>query len=298
MFYCPELGRFFARDMIRRPAENPYVYCGSSAPNGADPTGLWQENGHFFTVYMVARSAGMNHKDAYALAYYSQLPDELNRTDAKTKGVEHATRGLEHLELGDLAESWRQDVNNYLHSLHGGDIQKRRECLIAMLKDETLKTWERGFVLHALGDAFAHTYTENGQLKAYEWTLGHLKDWQKPDTIRENVSQYNQYVDVLFGVLGGSDKSSLNPLLAGVAAMNNWRIPGSGPITVDDENYYMQSLARLNYPELAQELYSPIPPAGSKTDTQEMRLDKRMDNLSPARIRELLDKMKAACDCK
>lgn len=40
MFYCPDLARFLAKDMIRRPTENPYLYGSNDSVNRVDPTGL------------------------------------------------------------------------------------------------------------------------------------------------------------------------------------------------------------------------------------------------------------------
>ena len=75
--YDPVDGRFLQNEPIpeRRIAAH-YLYCRNRVPRRVDPTGRWDENGHFYTTYLVAQAAGLPHKDAFALAYFSQVPDE------------------------------------------------------------------------------------------------------------------------------------------------------------------------------------------------------------------------------
>lgn len=40
MFYCPDVGRFLAQDLIRRPADNLYLYGENDPINTVDPLGL------------------------------------------------------------------------------------------------------------------------------------------------------------------------------------------------------------------------------------------------------------------
>ena len=49
-------------------------------------------------------------------------------------------------------------VTRELHSLTGGYADLRRQCLLKLLGDPTLTLAERGVIIHALGDAYAHVW--------------------------------------------------------------------------------------------------------------------------------------------
>src|SRR5437016_13762040 len=104
----------------------------------------------------------MQKQQAYELAYYAQYPDQENYLDA----------------IMVVQKNWGQgksrEIYFYLHSMFGGDKQdmlNRQEGLKDMLiKNRGLLPWEKGFVIHALGDAFAHT-DKNGA--GYDYPYGH-----------------------------------------------------------------------------------------------------------------------------
>src|SRR3984885_11733713 len=85
-FMDPSTGRFttldpFAGDMQDPLSLNKYLYTQADPINGADPTGQYDEGGHFWTTYMVALAVHptvtkADRDAAFKLAYYSQLPDE------------------------------------------------------------------------------------------------------------------------------------------------------------------------------------------------------------------------------
>jgi RHS repeat-associated protein len=208
--FSPVYGRWIQQD----PAGyvdglNLYQAHSSNPVSRVDPTGLWDEAGHFWLTYMTAVAAGMDPSAAYELAYYSQLPDTMQMTDAATLwkmllGARLHNDGQAATEqaIAEL-EQWAKEVFDQLHQLHGGDEQevfKRRECLKKMLKDGNLKPWERGFVNHALGDSYAHTYKDkNGREKAYGWPDGHA-----PDHVGLRPHLASSYAYNLYLALGGS----------------------------------------------------------------------------------------------
>jgi hypothetical protein len=55
----------------------------------ADPTNLprfWGPEGHYYTVYLMALTAGVSDSTASALAFYAQMPDQVRDWDAVVAG--------------------------------------------------------------------------------------------------------------------------------------------------------------------------------------------------------------------
>lgn len=219
----PAAGKFTTRDRVgvwtaAGNKGNGYVYAASNPSSRLDPFGTWDEAGHFYTVYMVAIAAGRPVNEAYHLAYFAQYPDELRRYDAVwTAGADVGSdvllsatgpvgRGAVAAQKM-LYDSWGKRINERLHSLHGGDPIARQCCLRGMLQDPSLKLWERGMLMHAFGDSFAHTYEDNGKRVAYGYPLGHAWDslfGTDPDVIANNSQMYQNYVNQLYVALGGA----------------------------------------------------------------------------------------------
>jgi hypothetical protein len=109
-------------------------------------------------------------------------------------------------------------MTRVLHSLHGlagQDLLNWRNCLKRMIQDPNLLLWEKGFVIHALGDSYAHTFEVEGKpgvRKAYEYPVGHGRQGHEPDIIANDPGLYKQYVDDLGSAFKGmfSGKSDMN----------------------------------------------------------------------------------------
>jgi hypothetical protein len=181
---------------------------------------LWDESGHFYTTYLVARAAGMDKEAAFKVAYYSQLPDEVDRFDALQVSMKDPA--------GVMKEgTWSNQIAVYLHSLHGGDEKKIRkvrtglkEMIQQELKSVTDKAkkadgkfndqelWKLGFLIHAYGDSYAHVQTTSYGELAYCVPFGHLVEslplmGASPDTIFRNLGRYQVFTKVLNEALGG-----------------------------------------------------------------------------------------------
>jgi RHS repeat-associated protein len=204
--YSPLLGRWIERDPLGAVVgSNLYLAELVDPVRGLDPSGLYDEAGHFWTTYMTAVAMGYGKQGAYELAYYSQLPDEVPSLNAVySSGTGSWTGALNFLggDMGSNRESdWYHDVSELLHSLHGGPGQPRRDCLVKLLASPELKPWQKGMLIHALGDAFAHTDAND---KAYGWPIGHAltgNGGHAPDLIGNNFGKYKLYVWTLAGVL-------------------------------------------------------------------------------------------------
>lgn len=144
----------------------------------------------------------------------------------------------------NITGQWGKDVFNWQHSLHGGsksDIALRRESLVSLLKGKSLsRNWERGFVIHALGDAYAHTYDNDS--KAYGHPRGHAWDnirGNSPDVIARSFARYEEYVKELYLALGGNGKPEDNPKIAKILETAQQL-----PTSQDDAVALMEALAR------------------------------------------------------
>jgi RHS repeat-associated protein len=207
-WYDPASQRWLSEDPVAADI-NLYRYCGNGATNATDPSGLYVAAGHFYTTYLVLVLEGMSPAQAYELAYYSQLPDQLESTDAYELGKALYLKSFLHWmwdygesekESDAKQEAWAWDVYNWLHSLHGGDneaVKARRKCLGRLLGTPNLKPWVKGFLIHALGDAYAHTYDDGkGGRAAYGFASGHAP-WSSVDNITNWGEGYLFYIDQL-----------------------------------------------------------------------------------------------------
>jgi RHS repeat-associated protein len=208
-WYNPVLGRWLSRDPVGLHGGLNQTSMETNCPiSFVDDYGLYEEDGHYYTTFIVLRANGYSAREAEEVAFYSQLPDEDPTMDARKAG--------EKLILDDLSAEERtelNDIQNYLHSLHGGkafDVFLRRECLrcILMTFSSSLKNWEKGLLIHALADSYAHTRGSDDDPKAYGRPFGHAAPsaftFTDPDVIANSPDKYSDYIDALDSVVGSS----------------------------------------------------------------------------------------------
>lgn len=188
-------------------------YWPSSHVDRCDEHGYARE-GHYNTTELVAKMAGLDSTDAARLAYFSQAPDEMAfKYSAPAVGV-----------WGVIPPFWlyRPKIMNTLHSLHNGDNlqvtgrrQQLKDLIISYrsLHDSPDNDWKVGFLIHAMGDSYAHVYGEEGNLHAYGGFFGHVFDngdgENRPDVIvmNDNSSSYIEYVRSLYDALNANNES-------------------------------------------------------------------------------------------
>ena len=180
---------------------------------------FYAKEGHENTTYVVARIAGHGRFDAKKLACYSQMPDtEVMRLSAPAVGV-----------WGVFAWEYRHLIVANLHSLHGGNaenVKTRRTKLAELIKQgvsDQIPVWKTGFMIHAMGDSYAHVSGSGENIKAYGELFGHIFAFsEKPDNIAhdENFTHYKLYVEELYKALeqSAASKSELNRFIASVEA--------------------------------------------------------------------------------
>ena len=105
-----------------------------------------------------------------------------------------------------------------LHSLHGGGkraVMKRRsdlkDLIQEVIKNKSLEDYQIGLIIHAFADSYAHTTNEDGKLKAFNYTWGHLFHGHKPDIIAYDPERYKKFTCELYKAL--SLKSTCSPQL-------------------------------------------------------------------------------------
>ena len=180
-----------------RTGENLYNYVRNNAPNGTDPTGLFDFVGHFLTTYIVALAAGLSPADALVLAQWSQIPDQVKDLDA----------------MGRYTETdWRHSVRYYLHSLTGGDPGPLRDYIRCLIKSGKLSLQDIGLLIHALGDTYAHSYIgSDNQSHLYGDEVGHVRAGHTPDFIGSNPANYISYAQDLYSTLTNSSEPINRP---------------------------------------------------------------------------------------
>jgi hypothetical protein len=187
-------------------------------------------------------------------------------------------------------EQFYRDLYNGLHMLHGGDdkcVKRKRACLEKLLKngiaDGSLSTWEQGFVAHALGDSYAHTFTNAaGDEEAYGFPDGHGKHGTAPDQISLNPGKYADYVRSLFRALGGNPNNPAQMAMLNAIIAKGGALPGS----LRAENKAMRDFAKA----------PPFNFSGNWIPGKGLR-GPPWQQPSQAQVQSLLDKINAKCAC-
>jgi len=188
---------------------------------------------------------------------------------------------------------WAEPVMTLIHSLHGGgkdSVANRRQCLRNLLKDPSLKPWERGVILHAYGDAFAHVHGAGDKLQAYPYPNGHGFDsaiGNDPDLISNFPDRYKDYVKSLYQGLAGprANADLLNKILYNATSLRG---------SHEKQNSAMAAFVQgpgFDYSTLAEPYKNFHPEAGKKL----LPKDPSFPTPSAAEIQALMDKIRKAC---
>jgi len=298
-FYNVGVGNWLNRDPLQE-LGGPHLYgfLRNHPVNSYDVLGLYEEVGHFYTIYAVARAAGLPLNQAFKLAYYGQIPDEVPGLDAfalwKAMNFGAGAKPIQsYIPKDSKVEQWAEPVMTLLHSLHGGgkdSVLKRRQCLLNLLKDPNIKPWERGLILHAFGDAFAHVHGTGDKLQAYPYPNGHgfaSALGNDPDLISNFPNRYKDYVKSLYQGLAGP---GANPELLNRIQNNATSLRGSH----EKQNSAMAAFVQgpgFDYSSLP-EPYKNFHPEGGK---KLLPNDPNFPTPTSAQIQALMDKIRKAC---
>jgi RHS repeat-associated protein len=187
--YMPQIGRWGVVDMMleKSPDLTPYRYGFNNPMRFLDPSGLYETDGHFWTVYLMG--VLMGSEQAFKLASLAEGPDHLMTED------------------GNVIEStntWMDPIlsQGNLHALTGQNAEAERSRSEFYADLAPSLGW-LGFALHRLGDSFAHTRMDGSGLM-YGLGIGHALTSQgghAPDLIANRPELYMQYVTRLAGVM-------------------------------------------------------------------------------------------------
>jgi len=156
-----------------------------------------EEEGHYETSFSILDLAGLDDVRRVMVSYYSQYPDINPDFEATPVAIKYILMPIEY--------AWRNNITGVLHSLHGGgssEILERRnlirESLRLTIKHPELD-WMSGLIIHAMGDAYAHTKNEIGTLQeeAYGPWVGHAYHsiiGRNPDKLTPNDDEHSTIV--------------------------------------------------------------------------------------------------------
>ncbi len=166
-------------------------FRGRDVASPACPRG-WGVAGHYYTVYFVLLAAGLDPVMAKQLAFFAQMPDQVDELDATSAG--------EDLMLSFRRAPMLRDyqVQMGLHALTGGDAETETATRAKRLKNAVLGSFEFGLGLHAYGDSYAHRQIAH-PARMYEPGLGHaieyvhFRDAHSPDFTNRRSLLFKHY---------------------------------------------------------------------------------------------------------
>jgi RHS repeat-associated protein len=209
-------GRWLNRDPLgESSSRNIYGFVNNDPVQLFDVLGLWGSQGHFYGPYAAGVIANLNpnnHLNPTGLGFYGELPDEMTTATA-FGGGQAIWSAIANIFTFELAVPDFRRIQRLLHSLDGGRAENRRACLRRLLRDAlsnpNTPAWELGFLIHAFGDAYAHSYVDPwrwtgspkgghpnpnfGQEVLYNAPWGHGFDGHTPDLVRANPDKFNRY---------------------------------------------------------------------------------------------------------
>lgn len=215
--YDPTTGHYLQPDPLGyHDGPDPYLYAGGDPVNKADPTGLYEEDMHYYMLFFLALTAGMDYEHARITALASQYIDDnpmtrpLDDADLGTK-VESAFKNhlqlvSYHFVLSDSSDinsrnfgyTLKEYNNNDVNSVVGNLSPQLRNLLNASDKGNPnipcAKYQFLGEFLHAYADTFSH---RNGYNMPYDAFLlgagvGHGFDISKPDYTYNGDPNYHE----------------------------------------------------------------------------------------------------------
>ncbi len=217
-FYDPDTARFINQDSylgesLTPPSLHRYLYAYGNPTVWVDPTGNYNEAGHYYTSFMIASRSGYSVEDAAQIAMYSQIPDEVSRYDAIARaGDEFLAKVLSVVTSTSIVRvssaqetSDRQRYQEGLHVLTNTNADDERDRAIRVIESVDRGNLSViGTAMHPLADSFAHRDLSD-ETKTYSKFVGHLKHNTKPDQIHRRKELFDSYIET--GMQTLSDKT-------------------------------------------------------------------------------------------
>ena len=163
------------------------IALNASAGNNGGAKVLYERDGHYWSVRLMAYLVLKDTSMARQLAYFAEWPDDI--TDAEGNHIKSRSTWL---------WPWRQGL---WHALTGCSASKARNKSIRKIKAaKDIK--HKGIYLHRLGDSFAHAMKKDKRM--FPLFIGHALRGHTPDKIYNFPEKYLRYVDSLAVALGGN----------------------------------------------------------------------------------------------
>ena len=248
-YYAPWLGRWVSCDPVDIGGEsNRYAYVRGSPTRFRDSTGMFEEPGHYYTVYAMGLAAGFTPEVARRVAIFSQAEDEIVELDAAQRGLvmgkteagriaaEARDAGESPKQRNERERAWEEGtfVQAGGHAFTGGPAAVERSNRAEWVLEYQPGTVEHGFAAHAYGDSFSHTVIDWNQPNveaqdAYQYTVpfGHGPAGQRTvDFIETRPELYKRYAGQLYDIFERQapkvtlheDRKAVEKLIASVAA--------------------------------------------------------------------------------
>ncbi|MEE9872410.1 MAG: RHS domain-containing protein, partial [Delftia lacustris] len=186
--YDPASGRYLQPDPLGYPdGPDAYLYAGGDPLNRIDPTGLYQEDMHYYMVFFLALAAGLDYEPARITALASQYVDDNPITkpldDANTLTTvgsifkNHRQLLWYHFTLSDdKGTTLPQYANDNVNSVVGNLSPQLNNLLNASrLGNPAQPCAEYQFLgefLHSYLDTFSHRDKDNRPFDAISAKLG------------------------------------------------------------------------------------------------------------------------------
>lgn len=136
---------------------------------------LWEEDGHFWTVYVLGILMGLTKERAFELAKNAEFYDhtvEKDKNNNMKMSIQPHKSGLSWGKDGGLGTWADPDLQGDWHGLTGGfqkSVNSRAKSKI--LKDKDLN------YLHTLGDSWAHSYLNDKNQRVMYGNKGDNDPW-------------------------------------------------------------------------------------------------------------------------
>ena len=217
--YDPKIGRYLQPDPLGyHDGPDPYLYAGGDPINKADPTGLYEQDMHYYMLFFLALASGMDYEEARITALASQYVDDnpmtrpLDERNLITKGISAFKNHMQlvsyHFVLSDSSDAQASSFGHTLAAYNNTDTSSVMDNLSPQLKNllsasntgnpeqPCAKYQFLGEFLHAYADTFSHRDRADIPFDAFNLVgmgAGHggalsLPDYTYNDGVKSNIS--------------------------------------------------------------------------------------------------------------
>jgi hypothetical protein len=172
----------------------------------------WGVAGHYYTAYFILLAAGVDNATAAQMAFFAQMPDQVDELDATSAGIEYMAITTNSGQYGgpsfyDARALARDlDVQMGLHSLTGRGSTEETKLRRERLEGADFGSFEFGLAIHPYGDSFAHRRLGDPS-RMYAPPMGHAieavsgRDAHAPDFLQTRPALYREYAEGLYDIV-------------------------------------------------------------------------------------------------